>query len=281
MQASKLPVPSASAAAAGGAAPAVPPSTLPRVRQFAAQPGDTRPVLFISDLHLSAAIPRTVAAFTHFIETVARDARALFILGDLFEYWIGDDELASPWTATQCALMRGLTERGVELYVMRGNRDFLLGPRFAKAAGATLLDDPCTIEVFGKRIVLTHGDALCTLDAGYQRFRRWTRRRWVQRTFLAWPLAWRLALARKLRQRPMQIPSYNPAWDVTADAVAALFAASGCAALIHGHTHRPARHLEAAGERWVLPDWDLDHGIARGGYLQVDAGGIRALALPA
>ncbi len=277
MQASKA----SRRAAAGSAAqslPALP--TPPLARQFATQPGDARPVLFISDLHLSPAIPRTVAAFAHFIETVARDARALFILGDLFEYWIGDDELASPWAAAQCALMRSLGEHGVELYVMHGNRDFLLGPHFAAAAGATLLSDPCMIDVFGQRIALTHGDALCTLDAGYQRFRRWTRRRWIQRGFLAWPLAWRLALARKLRQRPMQARPYNPAWDVTAEAVGGLFAASGCAALIHGHTHRPARHLEEAGERWVLPDWDLDHGVARGGYLRVDPDGISVWALP-
>jgi len=261
-------------------ATAASPSTLPLARTFTAEPGDDRPVLFISDLHLSPAIPRTVAAFEQFIRTVAREARALFILGDLFEYWIGDDELASPWTAAQCALMRSLAADGVELYVMHGNRDFLLGPRFAAAAGATLLHDPCVIEIGARRLVLTHGDALCTLDEGYQRFRRWTRRPWIQRGFLAWPLAWRLALARKLRQRPPPTQSYNPAWDVTTEAVNALFRAGACSIQVHGHTHRPARHREAGGERWVLPDWEMDHGRLRGGYLRVDMHTITCLPWP-
>lgn len=240
---------------------------------------DKRPLLFISDLHLSPAIPHTVAAFAHFIEVTAATAQAVYILGDLFEYWIGDDELATPWAARQCALMRSLSARGIALYIMHGNRDFLLGARFAAAAGATLLSDPVVIEAFGGRFALTHGDALCTLDLRYQRFRRITRRRWVQRCFLSWPLAWRLALARKLRNRPMQVQTRNPMWDVTDDAVARLFAACDTRTMIHGHTHLPARHLQGNRERWVLPDWDLDHGATRGGYLQLDAEGLRVLPL--
>ena len=232
------------------------------------------PLLFISDLHLSPAIPRTVEAFKHFIEISANQAQADYILGDLFESWIGDDELVTPWAVAQCAVMRSLSERGIPLYVMHGNRDFLLGARFAAAAGATLLPDPCVLEAFGRRLVLTHGDALCTLDVRYQRFRRLTRRRWVQRCFLSWPLSWRLALARKLRQRPMQSHSYQPKWDVTHEAVQRLLLDGASHTVIHGHTHRPAHHLEDGSERWVLPDWDLDHGTVRGGYLQLDATGI-------
>lgn len=249
-----------------------------------AYPGDPAaagPVLFISDLHLSPALPRTVDAFAQFIAVTAETAQAVYILGDLFEYWIGDDELATPWAIQQCALMRSLSQRGIALYIMHGNRDFLLGPRFAAAAGATLLRDPHLLEAFGRRIVLTHGDALCTLDLGYQRFRRLTRKPWVQRCFLNWPLAWRLALARKLRQRPLPAPTRNPAWDVTGTAVAGLFEASDTRTMIHGHTHLPARHLEGDTERWVLPDWDLDHGTARGGYLRLDATGLSVLPLAA
>ena len=261
------------------AAPASPVDAANPLHSRAALSDDTRPLLFISDLHLSPAIPHTVAAFTHFIEVTAVSAQAVYILGDLFEYWIGDDELVTPWVTKQCELMRSLSARGIALYIMHGNRDFLLGPRFAAAAGATLLSDPFVLEAFHHKLVLTHGDALCTLDLGYQRFRRITRQRWIQRCFLSCPLAWRLALARKLRQRPMQVQTRNPMWDVTADAVAQLFEDSHTHTMIHGHTHLPARHLQGNNQRWVLPDWDLDQGAARGGYLQLDATGLRALPL--
>jgi UDP-2,3-diacylglucosamine hydrolase len=244
-----------------------------------AAPAGSRPLLFISDLHLSPAIPHTVAAFTHFIEVTAATAQAVYILGDLFEYWIGDDELSTPWAIKQCELLRSLSTRGIALYIMHGNRDFLLGARFTAAASATLLHDPCVLEAFERKFVLTHGDALCTLDLSYQRLRRIIRHRWVQRCFLSWPLAWRLVLARKLRNRPMQIQTHNPMWDVTNEAVAQLFEDSGARTMIHGHTHWPARHRQGNHERWVLPDWDLDHGAARGGYLQLDATGLRALPL--
>src|ERR1700731_579883 len=132
---------------------------------------DLRPILLISDLHLSTALPRTVAAFEHFIRVTAAQAQAVYILGDLFEYWVGDDELSTPFAARMCALMHSLAERGIALYIMHGNRDFLLGVRFAQAAGAVLLNDPFVLQAFGRCIVLAHGDALCTLDTGYQRFR--------------------------------------------------------------------------------------------------------------
>jgi len=286
-QAAPVPSPeTAQASLSSSPASATPsPNAIPAARSRTAPVTDVRPLLFISDLHLSPAIPQTVAAFAHFIEVTAATAQAVYILGDLFEYWVGDDELDTPWAAKQCELMRSLSARGIALYVMHGNRDFLLGARFATAAGATLLSDPFVLQAFEQRLVLTHGDALCTLDQGYQRFRRITRRRWVQACFLSWPLAWRLALARKLRKRPMQAQApmqtqtRNPMWDVTADAVTHLFDSSYTRTMIHGHTHLPAHHLQGPNQRWVLPDWDLDHGAARGGYLQLDATGLRARPL--
>ncbi|WP_027213376.1 UDP-2,3-diacylglucosamine diphosphatase [Burkholderia sp. WSM2232] len=245
------------------------------------RPHAARPFLFLSDIHLSEAIPRTVAAFEHFIRVTADQADSVFILGDLFEYWIGDDMLAEPFAARMAALLHTLTERGIALYIMHGNRDFLLGKRFMKAAGAIWLPDPIVITAFGTRVALAHGDRLCTADRGYQLFRRFARIRLAQLLFLASPLSWRQALAENMRaksedgrMRPVSLK-----YDVTPKGVAALFKWSKAATIIHGHTHRPARHREPGGIRWVLPDWDLDHGERRGGYLRIDAEGIRALPL--
>jgi UDP-2,3-diacylglucosamine hydrolase len=179
------------------------------------------------------------------------------------------------------ALMHTLSERGIALYVMHGNRDFLLGRRFMKEAGALPLPDPFTMTAFGTRIVLAHGDALCTADAGYQRFRRFARNRVAQRLFLSLPLKKRLAIAERMRSKSEDARALpvSAKYDVTREAVAQLFASSGTHTMIHGHTHRPARHREADGTRWVIPDWELDHGEPRGGYLRLDAAGIRALPL--
>lgn len=241
-----------------------------------------RPLLFISDLHLSPAIPRTVAAFEHFVLITADSADSVFVLGDLFEYWIGDDMLrVDPFAARIAEVLHTLSERGIALYIMHGNRDFLLGKRFMRAAGAIFLPDPFVVTAFGARIVLAHGDALCTSDHKYQTFRRIVRWRPVQLLFLAWPLKWRRALAERMRvsSEAGRARPPSPAYDVTDEGVAALFKRSRTTAMIHGHTHKPARHLEKDGTRWVLPDWDLDHGTRRGGYLRVDAEGIHALPL--
>ncbi|WP_028216939.1 UDP-2,3-diacylglucosamine diphosphatase [Paraburkholderia oxyphila] len=245
------------------------------------RPHAARPFFFISDLHLSEAIPRTVAAFEHFINVTADQADSVFILGDLFEYWIGDDMLADPFFARMTALMHTLSERGIALYIMHGNRDFLLGRRFMKAAGAIWLPDPIAITAFGTRIALAHGDALCTDDRGYQFFRRFARNRLAQLLFLAWPFRWRRRLAERMRHKSeagRERPAL-PKYDVTTKGVAALFRRARANAIIHGHTHRPARHQEPGGTRWVLPDWELDHGKPRGGYLRVDAEGFRMLPL--
>ncbi|MCX4137924.1 MULTISPECIES: UDP-2,3-diacylglucosamine diphosphatase [Paraburkholderia] len=245
------------------------------------RPHAARPFFFLSDIHLSEAIPHTVAAFEHFVRVTAEQADSVFILGDLFEYWIGDDMLVEPFVARMAALLHTLSERGIALYIMHGNRDFLLGKRFMKAAGAIWLPDPFVITAFGTRIVLAHGDGLCTADRGYQFFRHFARNRVAQMLFLAWPFRWRQALAENMRSKSEQGRSrpVSPKYDVTPKAVAALFKVSKTATIIHGHTHRPALHREPDGTRWVLPDWDLDHGERRGGYLRIDAEGIRALPL--
>jgi UDP-2,3-diacylglucosamine hydrolase len=247
-----------------------------------------RPLFFISDLHLNDAIPRTVAAFEHFIEVTANGADSVFILGDLFEFWVGDDVLkpsvAGPraeFVRRMTALMHTLSERGIALYIMHGNRDFLLGKGFMRAAGALPLPDPFVITAFGTRIVIAHGDALCTADPAYQRFRRFARNSMAQRAFLSLPLTVRLSIAERMRSNS-EAGRTRPAeakYDVTREAVAQLFKRTGTHTMIHGHTHLPARHRETDGVRWVMPDWELDHGEPRGGYLRVDAEGIRALPL--
>jgi UDP-2,3-diacylglucosamine hydrolase len=244
-------------------------------------PRAARPFFLLSDIHLSEAIPHTVAAFEHFIRVTAEQADSVFILGDLFEYWVGDDMLVEPFVARIAALLHTLSERGIALYIMHGNRDFLLGKRFMKAAGAIWLPDPFVITAFGIRVALAHGDGLCTADHGYQMFRRLARNRFAQMLFLASPFRWRQKLAENMRaksehgrMRPVSLK-----YDVTPKAVAALFKASKTATIIHGHTHLPARHREPGGTRWVLPDWDFDHGAHRGGYLRIDGDGIRALPL--
>jgi UDP-2,3-diacylglucosamine hydrolase len=243
-----------------------------------------RPFLFLSDLHLSPAIPRTVAAFEHFVRFTAAQANSVFILGDLFEYWIGDATLdEDPFAVRIAALLRSFSARGIALYVMHGNRDFLLGPRFMKEAGATLLKDPAVIMAFGQRIVLAHGDAQCTADPGYQWFRRFARSRTAQALFLRSPFAWRRALAQHMRAKSeagrSRPHSDAPRYDVTREGIAELFQLGQARIMIHGHTHKPARHTEPEGVRWVLPDWDLDHGKPRGGYLEIDADGARAKPL--
>ncbi len=248
----------------------------------------SRPLFFISDLHLSDAMPRTVDAFAHFIHVTANDADSVFILGDLFEFWVGDDVLGAQvqgpraaFVRRMTALMHTLSERGIALYVMHGNRDFLLGKRFMREAGALPLPDPFVITAFGTRIVVAHGDALCTADPAYQRFRRFARNPVAQQVFLSLPLKLRLSIAERMRSGSEEgrMRPIDPKYDVTPDAVSTLLRNTNTHTMIHGHTHLPARHTLADGTRWVMPDWDLDHRQPRGGYLRLDEDGIRALPL--
>lgn len=239
------------------------------------------PALFASDLHLAPDRPEGVARFHRFIEGDAAAAGALYLLGDIFEAWVGDDDLASPFNADIVAALRRLSDHGVRVCFLPGNRDFLVGSAFARAAGLTLLDDPTRIDLFGVPTLLTHGDALCTDDIAYQAFRRQCRDPAWQRAALARPLAERHALARAMRAQSERIKADNTPeiMDVNADAVARALRDHDVRRMIHGHTHRPARHTPVVDgqtrERWVLPSW-----YEGGGYLRCDEGGCELLTLP-
>ncbi|ATP29521.1 UDP-2,3-diacylglucosamine diphosphatase [Chromobacterium violaceum] len=231
---------------------------------------------FISDLHLADDTPALNQLFLDTLAAWRGRIAALYILGDLFEYWVGDDD-DSPYLAAPLAAMRDFAVQ-TPLYVMRGNRDFLLGAGFEARSGARLLDDPTLIEAHGQRILLSHGDALCTDDAAYQQFRALSRSPQWQQGMLAKPLAERHAIARHARAQSemnKQQTGLTAISNVTETAVRELLAAHGWPTLIHGHTHRPAHHLHDASSRWVIQDWHGD----RGGYLLLDDGGIRSLPL--
>ncbi len=231
-----------------------------------------KPTLFVSDLHLCASRPHINRLFLDFLNDAAARAGALYVLGDLFEYWAGDDDLADPFNAEVTAALRSLSERGVALYLMHGNRDFLIGRQFADACGATLLPDPVIVGVDGVPTLLTHGDLLCTADREYQHFRSKVRDPAAQYAFLARPLNERKAEIARMRERSAgeKRDKADGIMDVTPSAVSALLRESGYPRLIHGHTHRPARHLhEIDGrrcERWVLGDW-----YDSGSYLSCEA----------
>jgi UDP-2,3-diacylglucosamine hydrolase len=239
--------------------------------------------LFISDLHLVAERPAINERFFAFLREQAARAERLFILGDLFEYWIGDDELAAadgdPLVRAVADALGALSRRGVAIALMHGNRDFLLGKRFCAASGAHLLEDPAVEDVGGVRTLLMHGDTLCTDDLDYQAWRRTARSRAWQDEFLAKDLPERRRTVQALRAKSQEVVGAKPAdiMDVNDGAVRDALRAHGLTRLVHGHTHRPARHaLEVDGrrcERWVLPDW-----YERGGYLAVDDTGPRLLA---
>jgi len=232
--------------------------------------------LFISDLHLAAERPRTIARFLQFLAADAPAHRELVILGDLFEFWIGDDAAASARPIVDA--LAAYSASGRRLLLMHGNRDPLLGHGFAAASGGTLLADPIVVEVAGTPTLLSHGDAWCTLDVAYQRFRATVRQPGFQRDFLSKSLDERVAFARGLRMQSDSEKSTKAAdiMDVTPDAIVAALRAAGVSRIIHGHTHRPAAHVVDLGdtlaERWVLPDWDLDGAEKRGGFLEIVEG---------
>ena len=232
------------------------------------------PSLFISDLHLTEERPEANERFIRFIEEQAPAAQALYILGDFFEYWIGDDDLAYPFHAVIAGLLGKLSRNGVPLYFMHGNRDFLIGRGFCAATGATLLPDPSVHEIQGVKTLLAHGDTLCTDDLEYQAWRRKARNPAFQAEFLAKSIPERRRLIVLMREKSKEVVQGKSAeiMDVNDGAVRQALRDHGVRRLIHGHTHRPGRHaLEVDGarcERWVLPDW-----YAGGGYLEVDRSG--------
>ena len=229
--------------------------------------------LFISDLHLTEERPEANERFIGLLEDKARRAEALYILGDFFEYWIGDDDLGEPFNAVIAGLLKDLTQRGVAVYLMHGNRDFLIGDGFCSATGAVLLPDPVVKTIQETPTLLVHGDTLCTDDVEYQAWRRKARDPAFQAEFLAKPLAERRKAVQQMREKSRQVVQEKTAeiMDVNDDAVREAMRAHGVRRLIHGHTHRPGRHrvdLDGEhGERWVLPDW-----YGRGGYLEIARG---------
>ncbi|KQQ89211.1 UDP-2,3-diacylglucosamine diphosphatase [Massilia sp. Leaf139] len=231
--------------------------------------------LFISDLHLQESHPRTADAFFRFLDKHAAHADALYLLGDIFEYWAGDDDLGSPFHARVIAALRALADKGIDIFWMAGNRDFLVGAGFAEAAGLRLLAEPHVAAIGGQRIALVHGDAECTLDTKYMEFRAMVRNGAWQAQFLSMPLAQRKAIIAGLREgsREAHTTKSYEIMDVTPDAVEAVFDATGTEVLIHGHTHRPALHLHGKRRRFVLPDWELDAEPPRGGWIAVDERG--------
>lgn len=231
--------------------------------------------LFISDLHLQVSHPRTAASFFGFLSERAIHAERLYLLGDIFEYWAGDDDVADPFHAQVINAIRAVADAGVAVYWLAGNRDFLVGPGFADAAGVTLLHEPHLVEAGGRRIALVHGDAQCTLDSKYMAFRAQVRDPAWQAQFLAMPLSQRKAIIAGLREGSREAhggKSYE-LMDVTPAAIAEVFAALDADALIHGHTHRPAVHEHGGKPRYVLPDWELDDEPPRGGWIALHADG--------
>jgi UDP-2,3-diacylglucosamine hydrolase len=233
--------------------------------------------LFISDLHLQASHPRTAEAFFRFLAERAVHADQLYLLGDIFEYWAGDDDLDDPFHEQVIQALRELAEGGVAVYWMAGNRDFLVGDAFARAARLTRLAEPHLLHVHGHAIALVHGDAQCTADTNYMAFRAQVREPAWQQQFLAMPLAQRKAIIAGLREgsRSAQNTKSCEIMDVTPEAVAELHASSGADVVIHGHTHRPALHedTENGRRRYVLPDWELDAEPRRGGWIALDRDG--------
>jgi UDP-2,3-diacylglucosamine hydrolase len=244
--------------------------------------------LFISDLHLQASHPRTAEAFFRFLTERAAHAERLYLLGDIFEYWAGDDDLDDPFNASVAAALRRVSDGGTAVYWLGGNRDFLVGAGFADAAGLTLLPEPHVATITGRggasrQVVLVHGDAQCTDDVKYMAFRTQVRDPAWQRQFLAMPLAQRKAIIAGLREgsRAAHGDKSYEIMDVTPAAVAALHADSATDVIIHGHTHRPALHDADGKRRYVLPDWELDvepatepaTGPARGGWIAIDEDG--------
>jgi UDP-2,3-diacylglucosamine hydrolase len=268
--------------------------------------------LFISDLHLQASQPRTLAAFFTFLQRYGSKAQALYLLGDLFEYWAGDDDITDPCNHGVVKALRALSNAGVKLYWLAGNRDFLIGPAFARATGAQILSEPyiaeftCSGSDSGNksanqsnnepaskaekiRITLVHGDAECTDDVGYMAFRAKVRTPAWQQQFLSMPLSQRKTIIEGMRQgsREQQREKSMAMMDVNTNAIEALFQQTGTSLLIHGHTHRPGihqhgqdvphTHLGHPGPhlRHVLPDWDYDNETQpmRGGFVVLGVDG--------
>ena len=238
-------------------------------------------ILLISALHLQQQHPDLTRAFLHFLRDQASGAKALYILGDFFESWIGDNAM-TPYQRDIAKSLKALADGGTAIYLMHGNRDFLLGKVFCRLAGCQLLPDPSLVNLDGKNVLLSHGDALCTQDIGYQRLRRVLRNPLLLGLLDHLPRRVKLAIATWLRRQSQKKTRYKAAHivDVTPEEVPPLLARYGVDTLIHGHTHRPARHAirlanGQQGERIVLGDWDK-----RGWAIQAQDGQLRLIDFP-
>ncbi len=238
--------------------------------------------LFVSDLHLAPAQPVLTRRFVRFCHEIAPSASALYVLGDLFDFWIGDDTLDDPLHREVCGALRSVAGAGVAVRFMVGNRDFLAGDAFAAASGAVPIADPTMIDLHGTPTLLMHGDSLCTDDHAYMAFRAQVRNPKVQAQFLAMPVAVRwqqVGATRDASEREKQAKTMD-IMDVATAAVEEVLRANGYPRLIHGHTHRPAVHEHVVDgrrcERWVIADWRADLAEA----LRVDARGVSRLPLP-
>jgi len=235
--------------------------------------------IFVSDLHLCPSRPAMTGIFFELLRGPATQADALYILGDLFEYWAGDDD-ETDFNQSVIHALKSFSERGIPLYLMHGNRDFLIGDQFAAATGATLLQDPASVDLYGTPTILLHGDTLCTDDVKYLAFRAKVRDLTYQQQFLSQPLAARKQIIAGLRAEnagEKQLKS-EAIMDVAPATVDDVLREHGYPRMIHGHTHRPALHHHSVDgktcQRWVLADW-----YASGSYLRVDASGCRSVAL--
>ncbi len=235
---------------------------------------------FISDLHLCDERPRINDIFFDFIKRLAPRAEALFILGDLFEYWIGDDDVNNMLAAHVAEALAALSAGGAKVFLMQGNRDVVMGDAYAQRCQATLIPDPTVIDLYGTRTLLMHGDTLCTGDIDYQKFRAYIRDPQTQAKLLAQPLAARHAQAQAIREQSeiSKIGKAEEIMDVSIAAVDDALQLHQTPRIIHGHTHRPMRHQhmlqQQACERWVLSNWH-----EAGSYLACGLDGCRAVML--
>ena len=236
--------------------------------------------LFIADLHLQTEEPAITAGFLRFLRGEAKSADALYILGDLFEAWIGDDD-PNPLHREMAAAIRALVDSGVPCYFIHGNRDFLIGKRYARESGMTLLPEEQVLDLYGRRVLIMHGDTLCTDDTGYLAFRAKVHTPWIQKVFLALPLFIRNRIAARMRAGSKAANSSKSMtiMDVNPQAVASVMEKHGVQWLIHGHTHRPDVHsLIANGEpahRVVLGAWHTE-----GSMVKVTPEGVELIAFP-
>ena len=219
--------------------------------------------LFISDLHLSPDQPELIRLATDFVAQQV-NVDAFYIVGDIFNTWLGDDLVPTEFDPFIQAL-QNLQQQGSKIYLMVGNRDFMLGKDFAQRVGGTLLDDPVMIDVYGHKILLMHGDSLCTDDVSYQRYRKVVRNRWLQKLFLAMPLTVRQGISDKIKVKSKQQKQYKQAqiMDVNPASVRQVMQQYNATLLLHGHTHRPAIHTLQSSQnnsnyRIVLGDWQPD-----------------------